>query len=310
MNRDLTSTPEVAKLLDLASGLGNSHGDDRLKRIIRQMLESLFATIDAFDVSDAEFWQAIHFLQSAAPEYGLIVPGLGLERFLDIRADAADAAAGGAQGTPRAIEGPLFVPGAPRSAGEARLDDANEAGEVLIMHGRVTDIEGRPVAGAEVDVWHANGLGGYSHFDPTQSAYNLRRTIITDAGGRYRFRSIMPRGYAVPPDGATDRLLKLIGRHGRRPAHIHFFVSAPGLRHLTTQINIDGDPDLHDDFAYATRDGLVPPVKRHTDAAAIQAAGLEAPYAEIEFDFVLPPVVDEGDDALPCRPRAAALSDR
>jgi catechol 1,2-dioxygenase len=61
----------------------------------------------------------------------------------------------------------------------------------------------------------------------------------------------------VPSGGATERLLGAVGRHGRRPAHIHFFVSAQGFRHLTTQVNIDGDPDLYDDFAYATRDGLI-----------------------------------------------------
>ena len=82
---------------------------------------------------------------------------------------------------------------------------------------------------------------------------------------------------------AADRL----GRHGHRPAHIHFFVTAPGYRKLTTQINIDGDEYLHDDFAFATRDGLIPTVGAQTDPAAIHAHGLNAPFAEITFDFVL-----------------------
>jgi len=138
-----------------------------------------------------------------------------------------------------------------------------------------------------VEVWHANTKGGYSGFDPSQSAYNLRRTIETDADGRYRFRSILPSGYGCPPDGPTQHLLSALGRHGRRPAHIHFFVTAPGYRRLTTQINISDDPYLHDDFAFATRDGLIPELVRHADPTEIKARGLNEPFVTIQFDFTL-----------------------
>ncbi len=126
-----------------------------------------------------------------------------------------------------------------------------------------------------MDVWHANTKGGYSFFDPSQSAYNLRRRIETDADGRYRARTIPPRGYGCSPDGPTQQLLTALGRHGNRPAHIHFFVEAPGFRKLTTQINISDDPYLHDDFAFATREGLIPELVRHTDPAEIKARGLQ-----------------------------------
>src|SRR3546814_9607971 len=95
----------------------------------------------------------------------------------------------------------------------------------------------------------------------------MRRTIITDNQGRYKFQSTLPKGYGCPPDGPTQALLNELGRHGNRPAHIHFFVTADEHRKLTTQINIDGDPLVYDDFAYATREGLVPPlveIGRHT----------------------------------------------
>ena len=52
----------------------------------------------------------------------------------------------------------------------------------------------------------------------------------------------MPNGYSVPNGGATDTLMKAIGRHGHRPAHVHFFIEAPGYRKLTTQINFGDDP--------------------------------------------------------------------
>ncbi len=287
----LMETTEVKDLLMKASGLDNGTGDVRLKRIVHRVISDLFRTIEDFDVQPDEFWAAVGYLTrlGQANEVGLLVPGLGLETFLDLRLDQAERRAGIEGGTPRTIEGPLWVAGAPLCKGEARLDDGTEQGEVLFMDGQVRDIGGKPIAGAVVDVWHANTKGGYSSFDPSQPKYNLRRRIETDAEGHYRFRTIMPSGYACPPDGVTQELLDELGRHGHRPAHIHFFVAAPGHRRLTTQINIAGDAYLHDDFAFGTRDGLIPEVRRVTDAAAIQARGLNAPYAEIAFDFVLHP---------------------
>ena len=155
-------------------------------------------------------------------------------------------------------------------------------------------------------MWHADTKGNYSHFDPSQKPFNLRRRIATDEQGRYAFRTIMPAGYGVPPGGPTEKLLQKVGRHGQRPAHIHFFISAPEYRHLTTQINIADDPLLNDDFAFATRDGLVPQLGRHTDPAEIAKRGLDAPFAEIEFDFVLQEPVKGLSSTLIHRERALA----
>jgi catechol 1,2-dioxygenase len=264
-------------------------GNPRTKVIVNRIIKDLFYTIEDLDVQPEEFWVAINYLTQAGQsgEYGLIAAGLGLEHFLDLRMDEAEAKRGIAGGTPRTIEGPLYVAGAPESAEFARLDTDPGPGEVLFMQGQVRGEDGTPLPHALVEVWHANHLGNYSFFDKGQSAFNLRSSIRTDAEGRYRFRSILPVGYSVPPGGATDRLLKELGRHGTRPAHIHFFVSADGHRKLTTQINIDGDPYLWDDFAFATRDGLVPPIVHVTDADALKAEGLDAPFYAIDFDFSL-----------------------
>src|SRR6516164_9669977 len=286
---DLLDTPEVQGLLNKVSGLGTETGNARFKRIVHRVVSDLFKTIEEFDVQPNEFWSAMSYLTELGQtnEVGLLVPGVGLETFLDLRTDEAERKAGVEGGTPRTIEGPLYVAGAPLSKRDARLDSGNEQGEVLFMDGQVRDISGNPIGGAVVDVWHANAQGGYSFFDQSQPKYNLRRRIETDTDGRYRFRTLLPAGYACPPEGPMQQLLNLLGRHGRRPAHIHFFVTAPGYRKLTTQINIDGDEYLHDDFAFATRDGLIPQVRRSADPAEIRARGLNAPFAEISFDFVL-----------------------
>jgi catechol 1,2-dioxygenase len=292
MAESMPGTPEVEKLLERAAGLDQPGGDERLKRIVHRITTEMCRIVEEFDVTPTEFWAACGYVTrlGQANEVGLLVPGLGIETFLDVVMDEKERRAGLHGGTPRTVEGPLYIADAPLSKGEARLDQDPEQGEVLFVEGQVRDAGGAPVPGAVVDVWHANTKGFYSFCDPTptpQSPYNLRRRIETDAEGRYRFRTIVPSGYACPPDGPTQQLLDRFGRHGKRPAHVHFFVEAPGFRKLTTQINISDDPYLHDDFAFATRDGLIPELVRHADPAEIKARGLNEPFATITFDFEL-----------------------
>ncbi|TWE07206.1 catechol 1,2-dioxygenase [Pseudomonas sp. AG1028] len=285
----IAQTVEVQKFFEDAAGFTNDKGNARMKTVIHRVLNDTAKIIEDLQITPEEFWKAVNYLNElgARQEAGLVVAGLGVEHYLDMLMDAEDEEAGHTGGTPRTIEGPLYVAGAPLSKGEARLDDGTDAGTPLFMQGRVFDTNGKPLAGAIVDVWHANTRGTYSYFDPAQSEFNLRRRIETDAEGRYRFRSIVPSGYGCPPDGPTQQLLDQLGRHGQRPAHVHFFISAPGHRHLTTQINLDGDKYLHDDFAYATRDELIARIDFSDDAARAKAYGVEGRFAEIEFDFTL-----------------------
>lgn len=311
MSVHIFNTPEVQNFLRLASGLDQQGGNPRTKQIVHRLLSDLFKAIDDLNITSDEYWAGIAYLNrlGAASEAGLLSPGLGLDRFLDMRMDAEDAALGVANGTPRTIEGPLYVAGAPVEHGFARLDDGSDnEGKTLIMHGTVYGADGKPLPGAQVEVWHANTKGFYSHFDPTgeQKPFNMRRAIIADANGQYKFRSIVPVGYGCPPYGPTQGLLNQLGRHGNRPAHIHFFITASGHRKLTTQINIDGDPLVFDDFAYATRDGLVPPLVERNDDASIKAEGLSGPFAEIVFDIKLSALVDGVDNQIVERPRLAA----
>lgn len=283
-------------------------GNARVKTIVTRMVRDLMIQIDELDIQPEEFWAGLNFLSEAGRngELGLIAPGIGIEHFLDLRMDEAEAKAGLVGGTPRTIEGPLYVAGAPVAQGFARLDDGATPGETVIMQGVVRTADGKPVAGAKVEVWHANHLGNYSYFDKTQSDFNLRRSILTDAEGRYAFRSILPVGYSCPPGGATDRLLQALGRHGHRPAHIHFFVTAPGCRRLTTQINIENDPHLWDDFAFGTREGLVPAVKKVDDATAAAKYDLTGPFLQIDFDFTVHAEAATVPATDFARPRAAA----
>ena len=265
--------------------------DERVQQVVVRLLGDLFQAIEDLDISQSELWKGLEYFTDAgqANELGLLAAGLGLEHYLDLRADEADAKAGITGGTPRTIEGPLYVAGAPETVSFARMDDGSEEGKIptLIIEGTVTDTNGNLVEGAKVEIWHANSLGNYSFFDKSQSDFNLRRSIITDSDGQYTALTTMPVGYGCPPEGTTQFVLDKLGRHGNRPSHVHYFVSAPGYRKLTTQFNIEGDQYLWDDFAFATREGLVATAVDVTDEAEIAKRGLRGPFKYIQFDIEL-----------------------
>lgn len=296
MNTDFVKTPSVQALLDTASGIGQDGGDARIKAIHRDLIEAIMTVIVKYDVNESEFWKAVKFFQDGAGELGLIAPGTGLEHFMDLLMDARDAEAGRGGGTPRTIEGPLYVEGAPLVESDACLTDDPDETDTLYMTGQVTGPDGEPVQNAILHVWHANSKGFYSHFDPTgeQTPFNNRRRIRLGADGRYAFHSKAPSGYSVPPGGATDRLMHVLGRHGNRPAHVHFFVEAPGYRKLTTQINFGDDPFAKDDFAFGTREGLLPVPNRQGDSTYIA------------FDFRVERADSKSDEGFSERARTAA----
>lgn len=267
----------------------------RVQEIVLRIVTDLMQTINDLKITADEYWTGVEFIGDLGKEAGLLSPGLGFDHFMDLMIEEDLKEAGLDGGTIRTIEGPLYVAGAPEEKGFARLDDGTDLdnGTVLLMQGTVYDNDGKPLPNAKVEVWHANSLGNYSFFDESQSAFNLRRSIITDENGNYAFRSIVPLGYSVPPDGMTQKVLGPLGRHGHRPAHIHFFASADGHRKLTTQINIDGDEYLWDDFAFASREGLVPEVTMVEDADKLQEKTLDKPYASINFDFHLVKDIDQ-----------------
>lgn len=268
---------ERAQIEQLAEGFVKGKIDfpekvnPRVQEITLRIVTDLMQTINDLNITADEYWAGVEYIADLGKEAGLLSPGLGFDHFVDLMIEEDMKEAGIEGGTPRTIEGPLYVAGAPEAVGFTRMDDgSDEEGTVLFMQGTVYDENGNPVPNAKVEAWHANSLGNYSFFDTTQSDFNLRRTIITDENGRYAFRSIVPLGYSCPPEGMTQKLLDALGRHGHRPAHIHFFVSADGKRKLTTQINIDGDEYLWDDFAFASREGLVPEVTMVDDAAKLE----------------------------------------
>ena len=189
--------------------------------------------------------------------------------------------------TPSTVLGPFYVGGAPAMAMGENIA-RHGRGEPLFVSGRLCDEEGRPLAGAELDIWQTSEDGFYDTQDETQPDMNLRGVFRTGADGRFWFRSIVPASYPIPSDGPVGDMLKALGRHPMRPAHIHFILRAIGYDTLTTHIFIDGDPYLDSDAVFGVKDALIAPLKATTPEQRAEHGLLDGCKA-LSLDFRLQP---------------------
>lgn len=159
--------------------------------------------------------------------------------------------------TPNTIRGPFFRADAPERASASSIS-LDGIGEPLMVSVCVQDLDGLPVADAEVVTWQANAEGFYENQQPDlQPEHNLRGQFRTDVQGCFSYRSIVPSGYGVPADGPVGRLLCAAGYPLRRPAHLHFVVRAKGFETITTHVYDASDPHLHEDALFGVRPELV-----------------------------------------------------
>lgn len=183
----------------------------------------------------------------------------------------------GSKGT---IEGPYYVPNAPLHGSSATIDmRADEPGTPLRFFGQVRAVDGTPLKGAKVELWHADDLGFYSQFAPGLPEWNLRGTFIADDEGNFEIFTIQPAPYQIPTDGSCGDLIAAAGWHAWRPAHLHLKLSAEGYSLLTTQLYFTGDEHLHDDVAGAVKPELVLTPTPSADGKSV----------EQRYDFVLDP---------------------
>jgi catechol 1,2-dioxygenase len=174
---------------------------------------------------------------------------------------------------------------------------SSTSGEPMFFTGTVVDKAGRPIAQAEVDVWHASTVGLYENQDPEQAEMNLRGLFTTDEEGRYYFRSVRPAGYPVPVDGPVGDLLRAQLRHPYRPAHIHFMITKPGFKTLITQIFADDADHLETDVTFSVIRSIVGHYALHESGPA-PAPDVEGPFYTLQYDFVLEP----GEMRIPIPP--------
>ena len=150
--------------------------------------------------------------------------------------------------------------------------------------------DGTPLPGAELDVWQASDQGFYDVQQPgVQPRANGRGLFTADADGAFWFRTVVPSHYPIPTDGPVGQLLLATERHPYRPAHIHFIVTAPGHRALTTHIFVAGSPYIESDAVFAVKKSLIKEFTQVDDPEQAARYGLDGPFCVANFDIILQP---------------------
>lgn len=265
--------------------------DPRLRHVLEELVRHLHGFVRSVRLTEDEWGAAVAFLTRVGhtttgtrQEFVLLSDVLGLSmQTVAVNNEAYRSA------TEATVFGPFFVDEAPQV--EQGGDIAGGApGEPAWVHGTVTDVEGRPVPGARIEVWEADEEGMYDVQHDDGRTYGRGR-LVADDDGRYRFWGLFPTPYPIPDDGPVGDLLAATGRSPLRAAHLHFMVSAPGHRTLVTHIFVRGDELLDRDSVFGVKESLVVDWEHHR-------AGEPAPdgrdlgergWASARFDIVLAP---------------------
>jgi hydroxyquinol 1,2-dioxygenase len=190
--------------------------------------------------------------------------------------------------TDASLLGPFWRMHSPVTPNGGSIVRSPTPGEALFVNASFKDRTGKPIAGAEVDVWHSSTEGFYENQDPVQADMNLRGKFTTDTNGHITFRSIKPAGYPIPIDGPTGDLLRAQGRHNMRPAHLHFLAAKDGFKTLISQIYVQDDKFLETDVQFGVTRRLVGNYVRH-ESEKPPAPDVNGPWYSLDYNFVMEP---------------------
>lgn len=226
---------------------------ERVSTVVSAVLQGVHAAIREHNVTYPEFQTAKAWLMEVGEtgEWPL---------FMDVFVEhvVEEVVAAAQQGTKGTIEGPYYLPGQVKLDSHCELPRReDEQGTPFVLEGQVRDIDGTPLPGAEIDIWHADADGYYSGFAPHLPDGNLRAVVVTDQQGRFAISTVQPAPYQIPTDGPTGKLITAAGWHAWRPAHVHIMVRAEGHRTVTTQLYFAGGEYLDSDIAEATKPELI-----------------------------------------------------
>jgi hydroxyquinol 1,2-dioxygenase len=227
--------------------------DPRLRQIMLALIKHLHEFVKEVELTEAEWFQAIEILTEAGKmcsdkrqEFILFSDTLGVSMVVDLIGHRKPEGA-----TESTVFGPFHRLGSPDMPPGGNIAHRDTTGVPALVSGRVVDLDGKPIAGAVLDVWQAQTNGLYDSQDKNPDQLHMRGKFTTDSEGRYLLRTVQPVNYPIPSDGPVGAMLKATGRHPWRPAHIHFVVMADGYEAVTTHIFDRTDPYLESDAVFA-----------------------------------------------------------
>ena len=269
--------------------------DPRLREILQAAARHLHAFVSETGLTRDEWRTGIDFLTAVGQkcdevrqEFILMSDTFGVSSLVEMQNFAGTEGA-----TENTVLGPFYVPGSPVRDFGASILENEDPGPRLLVQGRVVDLEGKPIAGALLDIWQNATNRLYAVQDPNQDPNNLRGKFYTRDDGSFEFRAVKPVPYPIPDDGPIGEMLRVSGRHPWRAAHIHVVVSAPGYKTLTTHIFDRNSDYLDSDAVFGVRDSLIVDFAKDPSGDGLQA----------QFDITLEPEAEKA--AAPARKEAA-----
>ena len=286
-----SQSPTETDLTDQVIASFANAENPRLRQVMQSLVRHLHAFARDVELTMAEWEHAIGFLTATGQmcddkrqEFILLSDTLGLSMLVDA---INHRSVGGA--TETTVLGPFYVP--PLSIRPADADlSGGASGTPLNVNAQVQSADGRPLAGAWVDVWQSDDDGYYDVQKPGQEE-NLRARFMTDAEGRFSFWSIVPVPYPIPTDGPVGKMLGQVGRHPYRPAHIHFMIGKDGFDTLVTHLFIEGDRYLESDAVFGVKQQLVVQLK-DVDGGWTGSGDRVGPHRRLDHVFGLRPAPD------------------
>jgi protocatechuate 3,4-dioxygenase beta subunit len=255
-------------------------------------VKSLHAYVQKTDLTFEEWEFAIDFLtrtgQKCTPirqEFILLSDVLGVSMLVDAVNHREREGA-----TQTTVLGPFYV-GEHQVTPHGTDVSAQLSGEKMFVQSRVTDLSGKPLPGVPVDIWHADDDGFYDSQKPTYQTEgpSSRARFITDADGRFFFRTIKPCSYPIPVDGPVGEMIHYAKRPALRPAHVHFLVAAPGYEPLVTHVFIGGDPNIDCDVVFGVKDELIATIEERTDPTMPDGKPAPTPWHLMTYEFKVRP---------------------
>lgn len=265
--------------------------DPRLRQLMTSLIRHLHDFAKEVELTESEWTTAVDFLtrtgqrcDDTRQEFILLSDVLGLSMLVETINHRS-----GGEATEQTVLGPFHMVESPRRELGANIA-LDGHGEPLLVTGTVTDVEGRALAGATIDVWQASADGFYDVQQPgVQPERNLRGLFEADAQGAFHFRSIVPSHYPIPSDGPVGELLSATERHPYRPAHVHFIVEAPGHRPVTTHLFVADSPYIESDVVFGVKQSLVRHFGACHDERLAARHGLTIPFRTVHFEVSLSP---------------------
>jgi catechol 1,2-dioxygenase len=251
-----------------ALGVMEETTNPRLREIMVALVTHLHGFVRDTKLTEAEFREAAALIAELGKrttdthnEVVLMAGSLGVSALVCLLNNGDN----GNTETAQSLLGPFWRLNSPRAENGASIVRSDTPGPALFVHGHVVDPDGAPVAGADVDIWHASPVGLYENQDPEQAEMNLRGKFTTDDDGRFWLRSVMMTGYPIPTDGVVGRLLQAQGRHPYRPAHLHALIVKPGFKVLISQVYDPSDPHIDSDVQFGVTKALLGNFMRHDE---------------------------------------------